>query len=476
MQELEARARDITEAEARAEAAARLAAMPATTEAEAKAKAAGQIVATDTPEAAAKAKAAAAARAALPKVTKLPEAMPARAETEAELEAKRAARLALAKLAAELARAERADRRAAERAEQRRNAVVHSAKVVAAELASPAELAAAAKAAGPRAIARLKAAEAKAEAAKGMGMTVRELMALEAADQGRDIISRPAPEAGQSSVLSPAELEYVAEWTKDGLASPAAVAGRAALEAMGPRASALVLTYRFGQRVTVAKVMGIPDVAKAEARVTELAKAASESAERLAETERAEAAAKATKARQPIRVAEANADRVAAGLSRANAKLAKAEAQLSEAKLAAARPEAKGKVYLPVATLPLARAAEAAELALRQRRDTMPARYADRGPSAKAAPKLTDNTFKLAMAELYKLTEAAEQQAWQDIRLMVLGVLEAKAAVTAAERAEAKAALAERQRAAKAAYTEQHRAELALKARQRRRAAKLANK
>lgn len=407
----------------------------------------------------AKAARAAKARAALPAIEYVPAPkVPAKVPTAAEAKAARAEARWQASRAREFARAELAEARAAAARAARRNAVVHSADFVFAEAKAEGQLETLAKAAGARGL--LAEARARAEFLAASGMTEAEARTAELLEaEGRDITLANAPEAGQHSALSPAELAAVAEWTRAALASPAAVAGRQALEAIGPRADAVIISNASYGTLTVAKVSGVPDVAKAEERAAELAKELAKSRARLAEAEAALKAAEGQRARQPIRAAEAEADRVAAGLAKVAARAAKAEAALEAARTAAARPEAEGRVYVPVAELPLGQAAKAAELALRQRRDAMPARYADRGPSAKTGAKLTDNTARWAIANVLGATAEAEEQLWAELLEFVRAELAAKAAAKAEAKAAARAA---------------DKARRAMSERVRRRAAKLA--
>lgn len=443
--------------EAEAEQAARAEAATAGTEATGKAR--GAIARAETTEAAARAAEARklagiqarAARAEQPAIEwrAAPQQQPRKA-TEAEQAAARAEKKWAAAIARESIRAELAEARAAEARQARRNAVVGSAESMLANF-SPAELAEAARKNG--AASKLAAAEARAAFLAETGLTeaeAREQELLAEAEETvsvdvrpatlADLMAGPKTDAGQDSALSPAELAAVREWTRAALSSPAARAGRQALEAIGPVASAMVVTNRKARKLTVAKVMRVPNVETAEARAGKAGKALEAARERLAAAEAAEAAAIGQGARQPIRAAEAAANRIAESVRKLAARASKADMMLAEATEAAGRPRAEALVFLPVATFKLSEAEQAAALDLRKRSDRMPARYADRGPSAKGLPSMHDTTAALAIAKLTELTEAETAAYWAETYAMVRELLASKAAAEAAAEAETIAA------------------------------------
>lgn len=479
----------VTEAEARELAAAERAAIRAAsslytapakvTEAEAEARAAraaaearavdalgmlaGQIVQPDTAEAEARAARAAAARAALPAIVWVPAPkQPVKQQTEAEKAAARAearwhASVARAMHAAELAEARAARERQADRA-----AVVHSAEVAMAELANnPAALAAAARKA--RATSKLAAAEARKAYLKETGKTEAEARADELLAESFELVHWASPDAvpskrakqdaGMASALSPAELAEVQQWTEAALNTAAARAGRAALDAIGPRASGLIVTSRKARKVQLAEVRKVPKVETAEARAARADKALAEARERLAEAEARVAAAEAEKAVQPIRKANSEADKLAAVVRTKAARAEAAAATLAEARKLAALPvTADGFTAVPVATFKLAEAARAAEVQLRERADRMPGKFQHRGPQAKGLHYRNDKTATEAIGRIMALTEAEIRAYWEETWKQINDLLAAKRAAEAAE-AEARKAESE---AARKAYKAAH--------------------
>lgn len=492
-----------TEASTRAEALAELAAIrrakaiyrqpkalakaeatEAAAEAEARAKAgttdsngmaAGQVVRAGTAEATAKAEAAAKARAGLPKVT------------EAKAEAK-AARLAWHTInGREYAAAEAREfwaeqrrmdtaARAKARAEARRAELsLYSAGTVldgmtAAELTEAAAKAArrAAKA-GTKAEARAaRQAPAAAEThleltarAAALGVDVTELIETEAAEAlmaatGRDDTTGKAPEAGAYSTMSPTSYVLFKSWTRQQLASPAAAAGRQALDAMGVTAQAVVTVPYNGQQLTISELSAVPNVETAKARA-KAAKAAAKAARA-----KAKAAIKAAEAthmtREKLAKAEAEAGRLAELSQRAEAKAAKAKAIKAAAKAAEAIPgHATGWVAIPVAKLSAAEAEAAGSLPVRRAAGLMPSTFAHKGPSAKAARAKTDNTATEAIANVMGQTAEAEAAAAEALAAGIRAKL--------AELAEAAAAARDKQRT-------DYKARQALALRIKRRAAK----
>ncbi|MGZ4659696.1 MAG: hypothetical protein ACXVYB_00285 [Arthrobacter sp.] len=385
-------------------------------------------------EAEAKAKAAAAARAKLAKSEAMPEAEAARLAPLPVLSAKAAKRVEAARLARQLAAMERADARAARTRQFVRDSVVRVNELMAAELA-PAELATAAAKAGATGL--LAEAKARAEFLAASGMTEAEARAAELLEaEGRDETFGTVKDAGQYSALSPAELAKVAEWTAAGLASDAARAGRQALEAAGPRAAAVIVTRVGSDTLTVGKVLRAPDLEWAEFTAARQARAAEQIRAKLATAEAAVKAAEATKASRPIKAAEAEANRVAASLAKAEAKAAKS-AKLAALAKAAKALTAEGLYWESVGKLAVSEAAEAGKLELPVRSDVMPARYRDRGPSAKMGVKLTDNTARLAIANALGATAETEAAAWQALKDSIVAKLAAKAEAEATAKAEA---------------------------------------
>lgn len=386
---------------------------------------------------------------------------PVRKLTEAELAQQAAEQRWNASIARQLAAVERAEARQAEQRQARRAAVAGNAASMFAELAgSPAELEQAARKA--RATGKLAAARARAAFLAESGMTEEQARAEELLAESFELAHWAAPDAiatrkpkadaGMDSRLSPAELAAVAEWTEAGLASPAARAGRQALEAIGPVASGMILTSVKARKLTVAKVCRVPKVETAEARAGKAEAALEAARARLAEAEAALAAVEATGAVPAIRKAEAEANRVAEIVHKAAARASKAAMTLAEARKLAGRPASDGWVYLPVESFKLAEAGKAADIELAKRSDRMPARYADRGPQAKGKAAMNDNTARLALAELDRLTEAEQARYWAETWDMITELLEAK---RAAEQAEAEAA-AEASKAARRAYKAAH--------------------
>lgn len=463
-----------TKAEARAELAAIKRAKPLYRQPKAAAKAEAERA-----EAEAKAKAAAAARAALPKVT------------EAKAEAK-AARLAWHTInGREYAAAEArefwaeqrrmdSEARAKARAEARRAELsLYSAGTVLDSMA-PAELAEAAAKAARRATKAstkaeskaLRAAPAAAEThleltarAAALGVDVVELLETEAAEAlmaatGRDETMGQAPEAGAQSLMSPKSYRLFREWTKAQLASPAAAAGRVALDAMGVTAQAVVTVPYSGSQLTVSELAAVPNVETAKARA-KAAKAAAKAARA-----KAKAAIKRAESKHLVREqlarAEAEAGRLAELAQRAAHKAAKAKAVKAAAKAAADIPgKVTGWTAIPVAKLAAAEAATAGSLDIRRAAGVMPSTYAYKGPSAKAARAKQDNTATEAIANVMGQTAEAEAAAAEAMRLAVLARMTELAEAATAARAEA----AEATRAA-------HKARAAAALRIKRRAAK----
>jgi len=284
----------------------------------------------------------------------------------------------------EVAEIERATRRAEAARKQRVAAVRHSAELVLADMSEAAVMAAA-----PR---EAKAARAMEEAARDMGVTADELAAAIAVEKSL-LESKPKTghgltEVGMQAGLGLAGLAAVADWTAAGLQSTAAKVGRDVLRTVGPTAAVVVCTAAEATAVTVAEVHKVPDLTAAEARAEAARTAYAKAAAKLAEAETKVKAAEATKAVRPIREANREADRVAAGLAKVAARMARAEAALEAAKAAADVAEAAGLITVPVGTFPAATAArDAADLELPKRTDVMPVGYVHSGPEARHTVK-----------------------------------------------------------------------------------------
>lgn len=464
----------VTKAEAKAERAAIRRAAPIYRQPKAAAKAEAVLA-----EAEAKAKAAAAARAALPKVTE--------AKTEAKaaklswhiINGREYAAAEAREFWAEQRRLDSAARAAARAEARRAELSLYSAGTVLDGMA-PAELTEAAAKAARRAAKAATKAEAKAlrqapaaaethleltARAEALGVDVTELLEAEAAEAlmaraGRDETMGSAPEAGARSLMSPKSYMLFREWTREQLASPAAAAGRQALDAMGPTAQAVVSVPYGGQQLTVSELAAVPNVTTAKARAkwakghAKAAKAKAKAAVKRAEGKHL--------VREQLAKAEAEAGRLAALAERAAAKATKAKAVLAAAKAAAAIPGREtGWVAVPVAKLATAEAGTAGSLEIRRAVGRMPSTYAHKGPSAKAARPKTDNTATEAIANVMGQTAEAEAAAAEAMRLAVLARMAELAETAKAARAEA----AEATRAA-------HKARAAAALRIKRRAAK----
>jgi hypothetical protein len=367
-------------------------------------------------------------------------------------------RLELADKAAEVKRIEREIQRAEAARKFRAEAVRHSATLVLADMPASEQAAKAGR--------EHKAAKAMADAAAGIGVSVSELAeaiaverALVATSGGQS--DRPAAEAGQRSELDKAARADVAKWTREALASEAAKAGREALAAIGPRASAVVITKREAAAVAVAEVRPVPNLEAAAKRADVAAARLAEAREALAEAETKVAAAEATKAVRPIREANREADRIAASVAKLAKRAEAADKALAAAASVASLPAADGLIFVPVAAYPLAEADRASELELPVRPDRMPARFVERGPSAKVERTASDPTgdSAAALADGYRRTLARAEA--------LAAKLAARTSAEALEQAAAEAREAKRT---------EDKAKRALAARNRRRNAKLANR
>lgn len=365
-------------------------------------------------------------------------------------------RLELADYARETRRMERAVRSAEAARKFRVAAVKRSAELVLADMPRAEVTAKAAK--------ELAESEALAEAARDAGVTpealAEELASLQLMLETPERPARGAADVGQLSAMSPEALAAVADWTTAGLTSEAAKAGRAALAAIGRTASAVVATSLGGQSVTVSLVRTVPDTARAAEAVQRLTAAYAEAAAKLAEAETKVAAAKAAKASAPIKAAEANADRVAAGVAKLAARLAKAEAAKAMADGIAGIPEAAGLIAVPLAAATLADVDAFSALEIPERTDRMPARYVERGPSARRTVRPVSDPTGSSAAALADGYRAALAKAEARAAKLAAGTSPAAADASKAEATEAKrverrarqaAALRVKRRAAKQA-------------------------
>jgi hypothetical protein len=450
-----------TEATNRAEALAELAAIRRAKPVYRQPKAAAKA---DTAEAArvAKAEAEAAARAALPKsTTALPEAKPARLAWHV-INGREYAAAEAREFWAEQRQLDRAARQATRAAaEAARLAAYGPAALL--HVMPEAELRAKAKAARAETAAELYLdVVARADA---LGVDVAEVLEADAQDallaaEARDETFGAAPEAGAYSVMSPKSYALFRDWTRAKLASAEAEAGRAALDAMGVTAQAVVTVPFGGHQLTISELAVVPSL--------ETAKARAKAAKRAAKAARAKAKAAIKRAdaghlvREHSAKAEAEAGRLAAIAQRAAAKAARAKVVKAAAKAAEEIPgHVTGWCTIPVAKLPMAEAAKAGSLPVRHAVGRMPATYAYRGPSAKAARAKADNTAAEAIANVMGQTAEAEAAMAEALRLSVLSRmaelaetakaarLEAAEATRAARRARAAAALRIKRRAAK---------------------------
>ena len=351
----------------------------------------------------------------------------------------------------------------------RKAAVKHSAELVLADMSEAAVMAAA-----PR---EAKAARAMVQAAADMGMPVAEL--AEALDMERRLVAAELALAARAvrtelrerrtdkerEAADKARAERAAKVRPtfaDMAASEAAEAARQTLRAIGRTAAAVVVTAADSKTVTVAEVHKVPDVAAAEARAEAARNAYAKAADKLAEAETKVKAAEAMKAVRPIREANKEADRIAAGVRKIAFRVERAEAALEAAKEAANVAEAAGLITVPVGTFKAATAAlEAAELELPERADMMPVGYIESGPTATHTVRPVSDPVGLEAAKradgwLDELETAMQNEAAREAKMLAeaerLAASQAAAATAAdskgfggrrksteAERAEAKA-------------------------------------
>jgi hypothetical protein len=194
-------------------------------------------------------------------------------------------------------------------------------------------------------------------------------------------------EVGYAAALTPAEVLERKARAADMLQSAEAVAGREALAAIGPRASAVVTSKRDSFEITVSLVRTVPDLKAAEARIAGLSKPLAEAREALELAEK-KAAAKTLNA-EARKAAEAAADSKAAGVAKLAKRMAAAEAARALA-VELTKIPAPGKVAVDLVSVPLATffymsAAEAGALEIPDRTDRMPSSFVERGPRVRTS-------------------------------------------------------------------------------------------
>jgi hypothetical protein len=380
------------------------------------------------------------------------------------------ARLEVADFAAEVKRLER---------EARRNAIpdaftvqaVRRSAVVMLEDLSAAELA---KAASAKRVTGAKSDyDQLAKVAADLGVEVAELDAMIAAEKllvadGSRPVQDSKAEVGYPSAATPAEVLERAEAAREALRSEAARAGREALDAIGPRASAVIVSNVGSDQFTVAQVRTVPDVGAARIRIEALTKPLAEARERLTAAIAKEDAARAAKAARPLKSAEADTARIAAGVAKIQKRMDAAKAAEALALELAALPSAEGLVTVPLESFELAEAAEAGALEIPERTDRMPSAFVERGPRVRTSSSwsgdtstggrgtgVADPTGNSAAAladgyarELAKVERLAAELAYRTSREALEVVAEA---AKENQRSARKAADAERKRAARRA-------------------------
>lgn len=236
---------------------------------------------------------------------------------------------------------------------------------------------------------------AMAQVAADLGVEVSELAeALEtekllAADQTKPLADLKS-EVGYAADLTPAEVLERKARAAEALQSGIAEAGREALAAIGPRASALVVSNLDSHEITVSLVRTVPDLAAAVIRCEALAKPLAEAREALALAEK-KAAAKTLNA-EARKAAEAAADSKAAAVSKLAAKLERAEAARALALELASMPAAADLIAVPLESFHWMQAAEAGALEIPERTDRMPASFVERGPRVRTSASWSGET------------------------------------------------------------------------------------
>jgi hypothetical protein len=214
---------------------------------------------------------------------------------------------------------------------------------------------------------------------------------LLAAEQSRPLADVRS-EVGYAASLTPAEVLERKARAADMLQSPEAIAGREALAAIGPRASAVVTSKPDSFEITVSLVRTVPDLKAAEARIAGLTKPLAEAREALERAEAKVTAARKAKAVRPLKSAEADADRVAAGYAKLAKRMQAAEAARALALELAAMPNAADLIAVPLATFFYMSAAEAGALEIPDRTDRMPSSFVERGPRVRTSASWSGQT------------------------------------------------------------------------------------
>lgn len=356
-------------------------------------------------------------------------------------------RLELAEFAAEAKRLEREAKRRAVPPKFQIEAVRRSAVVLLQDLSEADR----AKAASAK---RLSGAEndysTLATVAADLGVEVAELDVMLATEKllvadGSKPLTDVRSEVGYASALTPAEVLEHRESARDFLSSWPAQAGREALEAIGPHASAVVITNLNSDRVTVAHVRTVPDVRAARVRIEALTKPLTEARERLAEAEKKVAAMAKTAAAR--RSAEADADRIAAGVRKLAKRMELAQAAEALALELAALPIAEDLVMVPLESYSLDDVAEAGALEIPDRTDRMPSAFVERGPRVRTSASWSGDTSHggrgsgvsdptgdsaAALADGYAKIQAANEKREVELTYKVSrAALEEKAAIAA---------------------------------------------
>lgn len=303
-------------------------------------------------------------------------------------------RLELAQFAAEAKRLEREAKRRAIPDAFTIQAVRRSAVVLLEDL-SAAELT---KAAGAKRVTSAKSDyDQLAAVARDLGVEVQELDVMLAAEKllvadGSKPLVDVRSEVGYASTATPAEVLERRETVRDFLRSEIAEAGREALEAIGPRASAVVVTNLNSDYVTVKLVRTVPDVTAARVRIEALTKPLAEARQRLAEAEAKVTAIAKTKAARPLKSAEADADRIAAGVRKLAKRMEAARAAEALALELAALPIAEDLVSVPLESFHWMQAADAEALEIPERTDRMPSAFVERGPRVRTSASWSGDT------------------------------------------------------------------------------------
>lgn len=312
-----------------------------------------------------------------------------------------------------------------------------------------------------------------AKVAADLGVEVAELDAMIAAEKllvadGSPVVQDSKAEVGYASAATPSEVADRKEYVAELLLARNAVAGRKVLDAIGPRASAVVISELDTDRVTVAQVRTVPDISAARIRIEALTKPLAEARERLSAAIAKEDAARAAKAVRPLKSAEADTARIAAGVAKIQKRMDAAKAAEALALELAALPSAEGLVTVPLETFKLAEAAEAGALEIPERTDRMPSAFVERGPRVRTSASwsgetaiggrgtgVADPTGNSAAAladgyarELAKVERLAAELAYRTSREALESVAEA---ARENQRSARKAADAERKRAARRA-------------------------